>query len=191
MRFLSIARAPSAADASGSGYRTVLLGLKGLRRRCAAPGPIRRARRRPSAPGGPSACARAPGPPPPARGAPAGSPSRTAPPRRRRARPRCGCVSWCGGNSRGVLGIEGPAGRETDARWIVVAVREIAGVPAMVAARPGRLFSGLMVALSCSDHLRAVGTARSSAKCASRRPGCSGAGRRCPRDRRVTAEIVT
>ena len=36
---------------------------------------------------------------------------------------------------------------------------------------PGRLFSGLMVALSCSDRLRAVGTARSSAKCASRRPG--------------------
>ena len=56
---------------------------------------------------------------------------------------------------------------------------------------PGRLFSGLMVALSCSDHLRAVGTARSSAKCASRRPGRSGAGRRGPRDRRVTAEHVT
>ena len=55
---------------------------------------------------------------------------------------------------------------------------------------PGRLFSGLMAVLSL-DHLRAVGTARSSAKCTSRRPGCSGAGRRCPRDRRVTAEIVT
>ena len=85
----------------------------------------------------------------------------------------------------------GPLTRETDARWIAAAVREIAGVPAMVAARPGRLFSGLMVALSCSDRLRAVGTARSSAKCASRRPGRGGAGRRGPRDRRVTAEHVT
>ena len=47
-----------------------------------------------------------------------------------------------------------------------------------------------MAALSL-DHLRAVGTARSSAKCASRRPGRSGAGRRGPRDRRVTAEHVT
>ena len=85
----------------------------------------------------------------------------------------------------------GPLTRETDARWIAAAVREIAGVPAMVAARPGRLFSGLMVALSCSDRLRAVGTARSSAKGASRRPGRGGAGRRGPRDRRVTAEHVT
>ena len=35
----------------------------------------------------------------------------------------------------------------------------------------------------CLDRLRAVGTARSSAKCASRRPGCGDAGRRpdCPR----------
>ena len=55
---------------------------------------------------------------------------------------------------------------------------------------PGRLFSGLMALLSL-DHLRAVGTARSSAKCTSRRPGRGGAGRRGPRDRRVTAEIVT
>ena len=46
VRFLSIARAPSAADASGSGYRTVLLDLKG-------PPPVRRAR--PYAPGPPSA----------------------------------------------------------------------------------------------------------------------------------------
>ncbi len=43
----------------------------------------------------------------------------------------------------------------------------------------------------CLDHLRAVGTARSSAKCASRRPGRSGAGRHGPRDRRITAEHVT
>ena len=43
----------------------------------------------------------------------------------------------------------------------------------------------------CLDHLRAVGTARSSAKRASRRPGRGGAGRRGPRDRRVTAEHVT
>ena len=48
---------------------------------------------------------------------------------------------------------------------------------------------GLMAVLSL-DHLRAVGTARSSAKCASRRPGRGGAGRRGPRDRRVTREIV-
>ena len=46
VRFLSIARAPSAADASGSGYRTVLLDIKG-------PPPVRRAR--PYAPGPPSA----------------------------------------------------------------------------------------------------------------------------------------
>ena len=55
---------------------------------------------------------------------------------------------------------------------------------------PGRLFSGLMAVLSL-DHLRAVGTARSNAKCTSRRPGRSGAGRSGPRDRRVTAEIAT
>ena len=48
---------------------------------------------------------------------------------------------------------------------------------------------GLMAVLSL-DHLRAVGTARSSAKCASRRPGRGGAGRRGPRDRRVTRENV-
>ena len=37
----------------------------------------------------------------------------------------------------------------------------------------------------------AVRPSFSSAKCTSRRPGCGGAGRRGPRDRRVTAEHVT
>ena len=59
-----------------------------------------------------------------------------------------------------------------------------------------RLFSGLMVALSCADHLRCAGPRRSDPrsrgrKCTSRRPGRSGAGHRGPRDRRVTAEHVT
>ena len=62
--------------------------------------------------------------------------------------------------------------------------------PAGIGVMAGRLFSGLMAAFSL-DHLRVVGTARSSAKCTSRRPGRSGVGRRGPRDRRVTAEHVT
>ena len=56
---------------------------------------------------------------------------------------------------------------------------------------PRRLFSGLMVALSCADHLRCAGPRRSDAECAFRHPGRGGAGRRGPRDRRVTAEHVT
>ena len=36
----------------------------------------------------------------------------------------------------GPLASRGPPARETDARWIGAAVREITGVPAMVAVRP-------------------------------------------------------
>ena len=56
-----------------------------------------------------------------------------------------------------------------------------------------RLFSGLMVALGplALRWTTAVRPSFPRAKCASRRPGRSGAGRRGPRDRRVTAEHVT
>ena len=58
---------------------------------------------------------------------------------------------------------------------------------------PRRLFSGLMVALGplAFRWTTAVRPSFSNAECASRRPGRSGAGRRGPRDRRVTAEHVT
>ena len=56
-----------------------------------------------------------------------------------------------------------------------------------------RLFSGLMVALGplALRWTTAVRPSFSNAECASRRPGRGGAGRRGPRDRRVTAEHVT